>query len=231
MGTKTCIPKISSWAAPHFVRTSAFSQGTQSTSTSGTESCFHSRLLAQQAKTDKRVTESEPQTTQSRELYVTEALEQKYGPTLGCERCHWGNNKSHDAACRQRMTSLLSRAEQSARETGSTCHTSCHGHWARTCEFAIGCGRHSRYNCCQPRSSERLGRSTTVTLEDNPQGEQACQDNWRGRKCACWMTIMTNGSMNLEKQMFEDHATLEKVMCHDRCENVHAAKDIHRMHK
>ena len=29
--------------------------------------------------------------------------------TLGCERCHWRNavNKSHDAACRQRMTSLL----------------------------------------------------------------------------------------------------------------------------
>ena len=39
--------------------------------------------------TDTRVIEREPQITQIRKLNVTEALVQKEGPTLGCERCHW----------------------------------------------------------------------------------------------------------------------------------------------
>ena len=44
-----------------------------------------------------------------RKLHVTETMVQKYGPTLGCERCHWtcAVNKSHDAACRLGMTALL----------------------------------------------------------------------------------------------------------------------------
>ena len=50
--------------------------------------------------TDTMVSEGEPQTAPIRTLLVSEALVQKYGPTLVCERCHWCNavNQSYDAA-------------------------------------------------------------------------------------------------------------------------------------
>ena len=104
--------------------------------------CYHSLLRAQQAKTQIQGSQkAKTQTTPIRKLHATGAVAQKYEHTWGCERCHWGNavNKSHDAGCRQRMTSLLcqwSRVQEKpeARVTPWT--------RPRTCEFVVGCGRH-----------------------------------------------------------------------------------------
>ena len=116
--------------------------------------------------TDTRVTEGEPLTASSRKLCVTEALVQKCGLTLGCERCHWGNavKKSHDAACRQRVASPLRQPREVQEKPEER---------VRTCESVVGCGRHG--------NAEVPGQ-----LEE-----------W---KCACWMTIATNGSQMLEDQ-------------------------------
>ena len=65
---------------------------------------------AQQAKTQPRGSpKANDRPRRVDKLHVTEALAQTCGPTLGCELCHWGNavNMSHDAACRQRITSPL----------------------------------------------------------------------------------------------------------------------------
>ena len=60
-------------------------RGTQSTSTGGA-SCASTAVCGPAGEdTDTRVTEGEPLTAPIRKLFVTEALVQKYEPTLGCE--------------------------------------------------------------------------------------------------------------------------------------------------
>ena len=81
------------------------------------------------------VTEGEPLTTPIRQLYVTEALIQNYGPTVGCERCHWGT-------CRQRMVSLLCQSSK-AQEKPSTDDTQvASDRRAEPARFLIFCSRH-----------------------------------------------------------------------------------------
>ena len=112
MGTETWTTKV---ATRHFVRISAEGRvrvyhGNAVNGNRWTSLRLHSRLQAEQARARIRgPPRGEPQTTPIRKLHVTETLVQKYGPTLGCERCHWtcAVNKSHDAACRLGMTALL----------------------------------------------------------------------------------------------------------------------------
>ena len=85
--------------------------GTQSRSTKRWSSRRFPHQLAVTAGdgTDMRATQGELQFTPSRRLHAVEAVVQRYGASIECDRCHWRtvSNRSHRETFRARMTTLL----------------------------------------------------------------------------------------------------------------------------